>query len=263
MKISKNYCAVFFDIDGTLIGSSLKALNSNLNAISKVRALGHKVFINTGRSAGFIPAVMSADYNFDGMVAGAGSYVKLGEKVLLNRCIPYKTLIETAHFILDNNLIGAFEGVTSTISFGRMELYDGVIYNEHSLIVATKENVSELLPPDIEINKFTINGIAPKELISLLSDNFDVIQHIDYAEFILKGTGKALGMETILSEIGLSRSQSIAVGDSLNDLDMIEYAGLGVAMGNAVDQIKAAANFTTKGVNEAGAAEALQKIFEF
>jgi len=57
-------------------------------------------------------------------------------------------------------------------------------------------------------------------------------------------------------------SHCIAMGDSMNDYDMIEAAGVGVAMGNAIDKIKEIADFTTSDVNEAGVAEALIKIFD-
>ena len=62
--------------------------------------------------------------------------------------------------------------------------------------------------------------------------------------------------------MGLPKEQSIAMGDSLNDYDMIECAGIGVAMGNAVSEIKELANMITSDVDNAGVALALEEIFE-
>ena len=70
--------------------------------------------------------------------------------------------------------------------------------------------------------------------------------------------GKNRGMERMLHHYGLTRSQSIAFGDGGNDIDMLRYAGLGVAMGNATDETKQAADYVTGSVDDGGIAQALR-----
>ena len=69
---------------------------------------------------------------------------------------------------------------------------------------------------------------------------------------------KSLGMETMLQHIGVAREDSFAFGDSMNDMDMLEYAQVGVAMGNAADYVKASADYVTRSVAEGGIYEAMK-----
>ena len=71
---------------------------------------------------------------------------------------------------------------------------------------------------------------------------------------------KAYTLHKLLEHLNLDRSQLIACGDGYNDLPMIEFAGLGVAMGNAVDEVKAAANYVTATNDEDGIAQVIEKF---
>ena len=75
------------------------------------------------------------------------------------------------------------------------------------------------------------------------------------------GCSKSRAMNYAMEFLGIPFEQSIAMGDSMNDFDMIEKAGIGVAMGNAVPEIKDIADMITDDVNSAGVASALEKIF--
>ena len=91
-------------------------------------------------------------------------------------------------------------------------------------------------------------------LQSFQSDNtlLDVMQ---------KGISKASAIETLCRELGIKQQETAAIGDHLNDLDMIEYVGTGVAMQNAVDSVKEAAQLVTDNCNNSsGVAEALKKL---
>ena len=66
----------------------------------------------------------------------------------------------------------------------------------------------------------------------------------------------------VMDYLNLPVEQSISMGDSLNDYEMIEYAGIGVAMGNAVEEIKSIADMVTADVDDSGVAVALEKIFD-
>lgn len=77
---------------------------------------------------------------------------------------------------------------------------------------------------------------------------------------------KAVARETALKEMAeildIPIENTVAIGDSMNDYDMIKAAGIGVAMGNAVDKIKEISDFVTKNVDESGVSAALCKIFD-
>ena len=122
-------------------------------------------------------------------------------------------------------------------------------------------------PPDLtgpyqdeRITKATIIGqLAPDDLAKL-GDSFTVFQHDTYAEIAMKGRSKADGMHRVLDYLGLARSQSIAIGDSANDEDMLRAAGISIAMGNATESIKAICDEVTADAADAGVALALERL---
>lgn len=81
-----------------------------------------------------------------------------------------------------------------------------------------------------------------------------------FLEFFSNKVSKAVAMEKLGEYYGISREEMIAVGDQTNDLPMIEYAGLGVAMANAVDKVKAVADYITASNNEDGVAQLIEKF---
>jgi hydroxymethylpyrimidine pyrophosphatase-like HAD family hydrolase len=79
-------------------------------------------------------------------------------------------------------------------------------------------------------------------------------------EFMPKGVTKARGIQVLCDTLGISVDEVMALGDEENDLPMIEYAGLGVAMENAVPEVKAVSKFITKTNEEDGVAYAVEKF---
>ena len=81
-----------------------------------------------------------------------------------------------------------------------------------------------------------------------------------FLEFFSDKASKAVAMEKLGQYYSIDRTQMIAIGDQTNDLPMIEYAGLGIAMGNAVEAVKAAADYITDDNNNDGVAKAIEKF---
>ncbi len=252
---NKRY-AVFVDIDGTLMGNSREALQKNIDVIQKVRSCGHKVLINTGRSTAYMPKEFDAGRYFDGVVSGAGARIMLDKKEIFCKLMPEAAIrhfSETCYGTVDVSIL---EGVEEMYIVGpeRAFVYDWKFI--------TPENIESYIRNGIMIEKFTILGNAPDKLQDVMGNDYLVIQHSTYAEIIHKAYTKAGAMRMVLDYLGIPTGQSIAIGDSLNDFDMISAAGIGVAMGNAIQEIKDIATMTTASVDEAGVAEALEEIFK-
>ncbi|BEH91960.1 MAG: HAD family phosphatase [Turicibacter sp.] len=81
-----------------------------------------------------------------------------------------------------------------------------------------------------------------------------------FLEFMPQNINKAYSLQKLLDHVGLDQSQLIACGDGYNDLSMIDFAGLGVAMGNAVSEVKKAANYITSTNDEDGIAHVIEKF---
>ena len=95
-----------------------------------------------------------------------------------------------------------------------------------------------------------------------LNGALDVFRSEPYfLELVPQGIDKALSLAVLLKEIGVAREEVIAMGDGYNDLSMIKFAGLGIAMGNAQEPVKKAANYITLSNEEDGVAEAIDKFY--
>ncbi len=80
-----------------------------------------------------------------------------------------------------------------------------------------------------------------------------------YVEMMPLGIDKAYGLSRLLDRLGLSRSQMICCGDGFNDISMIKYAGLGVAMDNASDEVKRFANYIAPHCDEDGVVDVIDR----
>ena len=101
-----------------------------------------------------------------------------------------------------------------------------------------------------------------QQMLKNLLDECSITSWNDKAiDIIPKGGGKSTGMQAFLDEHGLERSETMAFGDGENDIDMLKYAGIGVAMGNAWPSTKKAADYVTDDIDEDGLYNAL-KHFE-
>lgn len=263
MKMSK---LLFFDIDGTLIECNLDIYSiteNTRNALDRLKENGHDVFLATGRCKCFITeGVMN--YPFSGYVTCNGAYVEYhGEPV-------YKAIIPS-------------EAMKATMALS--EQYDFNYYFESSDYIYVRDQnderhqwfaknwgmkpetvIDDFDPETIEtyIGMIVVNDkkdISP--MVNALSKYFDVQRHqSDYSfDLTLKGVSKAVGIEKLVERINRNIDDTIAFGDGRNDIEMLETVKIGVAMGNAVDEAKAVANYETDRIENDGIVKAL-KHFE-
>ena len=247
---------VFLDIDGTLICKKQPVISDRVLAVlKKVQQEGHKVFLNTGRAISVIPKDLLATFPFDGIVAGCGSYIQVEGKVLLRKRLRMEFCSYLAEMVLkmENKPYCLFGGeilplhmnmkregleVTSPRDF--WEKYDGYPVTKASLGVHDDE-------PMPDFGKYR--------------DEITIYRFPHYIEVVPKGYTKATGITMVMKALHLPEQNSIAIGDSYNDLEMIRQAGVGIVMGNAVDDVKAAADFVTLSCEEEGVAVALERYF--
>ncbi len=246
--------AAFFDLDGTLALHNQPPAAVDVKAMRAFRARGNYLFLCTGRSAGYLyPAIL--DIGFDGMITGAGTHVLLGEQLLYRTGVPDTVLLPIQRL---------FEQSTAT------------------LIMETERNMIQLASPaaqkivaayprihtcaewqetfsDEVTSKLTVYGEMPATVLPIVQEALDIIQHPTYAELVPKGCSKSNGIERILTALDLPREQSIAFGDSMNDYDMLQYVGVGIAMGNADERVKAIADRITTPYDQGGIAQVLNE----
>lgn len=256
MLNNKEKCAVFLDIDGTLIGDSFKIPEDNLRAIAEARSRGHMVFINTGRSWGNIPDVLHEQFNVDGIISGIGTVITIGGKPVFKSCMNEDLVRRVMEFIFDNPQYWAiFEGYKNVYSISNSERDK----RNYEFLVSSPEDSKRICSED-EIQVIAMGKTAPDEFKELFRDELTVFQFETYADCVAGGLNKAKGIEKVLELTGIKRENTIAIGDSNNDYDMLKYAGIGVAMANSQQSILDMADYVTSSASESGVARAIEKL---
>lgn len=245
--------AVFLDIDNTLMSEG-KIPQKNIDAIKKVRKQGSFVFINTARSYAFIPDVLKNDEIFDGYVAGIGTDLRLhGEQIFSHSMTTEELKFIAEHFINDPREV-AFEGEDHMIWIHPEERRQGV------LNILSSADEFDTIYKNFKISKLYIRGQLTEEERKIFSKDYILYQHESYAEFVGKGYGKAVGMKRMTDYLDIPRKNCIAMGDSSNDTDMLLAAGISVAMGNAIPEIKEICTYVSCDAKDGGVADALEKF---
>jgi hypothetical protein len=270
---------LFFDIDGTLVGFDGKIPDSTYRAIDMARSEGHKVFICTGRSRCQIYDFL-LEYGFDGIIAATGAYVEYEGKVIRHETIGRERIGGLVSYFERENTAYALQAEGSQIAkqksvdvmkwhFGKMreklnlpdnpQVFDNLILAEDLRTNPEKYDFAEKLI-------YYCSPRSLREVSEAIAPHFEVTASSfekpdeTCGEVTMTGVNKASGMRVLGEYLNCTREDMIAFGDGPNDIDMLEYAGCGVAMGNAGDVVKAAADMVTDRIDEDGIYNALKKM---
>ena len=262
--------AIFLDIDGTLIAGDRGPFKDDLEAMEEAAGKGHFLFLNTGRSFANIPAAMLELSAVKGIAAGGGAHVLLAGtsgrnlhkaihpryKTIYHRWFPEKLLVKIFTWYGNQSRCCILEG--------EQGFY---IINHSSRLYTTKAPVPVSSLDEFKrkssgdlITKLTLDDHVSEEEQLLLEPFVEVTRFTDYSEGIIKGENKAKAMKIIFDNLKIRQEDSIAIGDSANDMDMIRFAGLGIAMGNACAELRSAAGAITEDCGKGGVARALRKF---
>ena len=244
---------LFFDYDGTLSNNMQPPTKKVIDALIKAQSAGYKIFICSGRCRAMMPDL--SNIPFDGFVLACGTDVRVnGKQIVEHLCTPDQ-LEPCCRLALSKGKLFIAEGEKFAVSVG------GTSYWPDSPEVDSFEKLAEKYGVTAKINKFSIMAPCGEEFKKAAeSSGFTFIDHIRTGEFVPKGFTKATGIQAVLDHFGASRNDVIAFGDSMNDYDMLTFAKVGVAMGNAVDELKAAADVVTSSVADDGVAGYINNV---
>jgi Cof subfamily protein (haloacid dehalogenase superfamily) len=260
------YKLMAVDIDGTLLDSENILRDATIEAIRQAVAKGLIFTIATGRPIQGVEqfnARLGLDLPF---ITYNGAMVVMGtsREILYERCLSFddaKRVYElgqeygTTVIVWSKNLLYVNQMNERALKYGEMAKTKAVLISDVDTIL--RAGASKILWYDEmeNINRFE----AEVGNVVGSSVNFHTSKPI-FLEFVDKAASKAIAMEKLGEHFGIRREEMIAVGDGDNDLSMIEYAGLGVAMGNAKDNVKSKADYITLSNDENGVAHV---IYEF
>lgn len=248
--------AIFFDIDGTLFSHTLKKIpESTWRALHILQEKGIKICVASGRSMSELEKLEVSKIPFDAYVTLNGQICYDKEKQILYRGAVEKEDTEA--------IIRLFQEKTVPIAVVKeKELYLNFI-NEY--VEKVQQDITSALPPvkeyqGEEVCQF-IFYTTPEKAVKLIEHTHKckIHQWNPYAVDVLhQDSGKAVSIARILSHYGIQQDEIMAFGDGENDIDMLSYAGIGVAMGNAPDVVKEAADHVTSPIDEDGIWNALE-----
>ena len=250
--------AAFFDIDGTLFSFKTHQVSSGtVRAFDALHAQGVRTFISSGRPKVLIPDL---PVSFDGYVTMNGGYCFVDNHILLKNPIPQEETDRWLHYAQDHGLC--------TMLFTEHEMAVNTLSDP--VANAIREQLEFEMPPLVPIDKmygsevFQIIAVMPAsrdaEVLEMLPHCRLPRWHPQFSDLVHMDNSKAVGIQSVLSHFGIDRSECIAFGDGGNDIEMLEYCGIGVAMGNADDTVKAHADYITTSVDDEGIEQALQTL---
>ncbi|WP_159060060.1 HAD family hydrolase [Collinsella provencensis] len=260
---------LFFDVDGTIVGHGnvdgepddfigRKPTPAIYEAFERLHNNGYKSFICTGRPLCLIPDSLRA-LPVTGYVTGAGAVVTIDGKIVLEETIPADLLEQTVRVLEKTDGIAMFEGSKQCVVLSpNNEPYKGFEQVPH---VRNFEGVCEVAP-DLGFNKFGLDEASMGRIgdaRNYLEEHFNVFNlGLGLYDLTMKGFDKGVGVRRAIDLLGDSSARTFAFGDSENDLAMLQAVDVPVAMGNALDSVKAIAAYVTDSVEDDGVVTALE-----
>ncbi len=248
----------FLDVDGTLLWKRSTPTRSFLAVMARAQSLGHRFFINTARPLAFASAEFPWD-SFDGLCFGCGTNIRYRGATLYRRIMPLSEL----RYAVDT-VLGAQPDVKLTLEGEDALYYSREVPFSGAYVMRPYSSFDELIKryPDLRIQKLATYGgsLISKRTAEMLSETFDVYLHERYSELVPKGYDKGRAVRTVEDLLSVPHESTVAVGDSYNDLPMLKYCHISVAMGNAPDDVKRQCTDVTQTAEDDGAARAVARL---
>lgn len=251
--------AIFFDIDGTLLSFKTHSVpQSAIDAINEVKRKGIKVILATGRLLKQIKNLEGIE--FDGFITVNGSYCVTTEgEVIGKRVIPRKEL-ESLLSYQDNIMEFSFAFmVQDGIYVNRVDDNVKLISDLIKLPIVPVSDLHKMVNDEIfQLNLFVDKEMEEKIMKEALVSCESSRWHPVFADVNVKGINKSVGIDEFLRYYNIEKSETMAFGDGGNDIEMLKHVGIGIAMGNAGDDVKAVADYVAESVDDDGVANTLR-----
>lgn len=246
--------ACFFDLDGTLLSHSTYEISeSTRTALRMLQEKEIQVVLATGRHLIEIEEMPGNDICFDGYILLNG-----------HLCLDKEKKVVYKHPICEEDckkLAELFEKKEFPVTIIEKERQYNNFNNDYVI-----ESLAQFSTPIPEISSYdgadvymAVTYQAEKEMLQEYLPNCAFTQWHDYGYDVnAKGGGKTKGIQEYIAYHDLKREEIMAFGDAQNDIEMLQFAQIGVAMGNAADHVKKHADYVTKHVDEDGIYHALK-----
>lgn len=252
--------ALFFDIDGTLVSFNTHEIPaSTVAALEQAKSAGLKVVIATGRPRQLINNLGAIEHLIDGYVTTNGAYCYAGNDIVVCDPIPAADALSIK---AEANKMGAMIFAVGL---------DGIIVcNPDMALVRQFQamlNITDI-PVGSDISPLLKSGVVQITAFVSADDEPRLLQgaasshgsrwYPAFTDITSSHADKASGIDAMAAHFGFTAAETMAFGDGGNDTPMLRHAGIGVAMGNALPDVKVAADHVTTSVDDDGVARALR-----
>lgn len=269
------YKLVCVDVDGTLLTSRRIVAESTKQSLKLAHNKGVHIVISTGRmytDAEFYSELLGVR---SAVIASNGAFIKENDDVIYKSVLGCEVL---------KNLLAVFQkfGIKPCFSTPEKFYYGNLLFKLLYLLSILRKIRSAKVETEYLYSWQRCQRITEKEqdnivkcevfhsntkLIELIREELRGIEELEIVnsgcrniEITRQGVSKGRAVAMLAKLYGIRREEILTIGDSLNDLSMIEYAGLGVAMGNASEEVKAKADYITASNDEDGVSKAIYKF---
>lgn len=249
--------AAFFDVDGTLVGFETHQMpQSTRETLRALRMSGVKTFLSTGRNGDSTRFLMDTGL-FDGEILMNGQLCEYGGACVFERPISHADI-----------QIAVEEARNGEFTLGFLGRHESFVLSVNHYVEAACAYADMAIPriaeaqeafrfPVYQLHCYGAPGVE-NALIRRTKGLTAVRWSPNFADVYPANGGKDRGMDALIRHLGLKRDETIAFGDGENDISMLEFAGIGVAMGNAGERVKACADYVTDCVDANGISKAVE-----
>lgn len=263
------YKLIATDIDDTLLNRQKQLTPATRAALMQAQENGVRVVVASGRLPyGVRPYAEALDVFAHGgyyMGFNGGAIINSRGERIASRYLDSRYIKPVYDILRPTNVTAMVHKSDLIYADGKVNAYTHI----ESKVIGLPLNVVDDLPAFIDwpIHKFLLAGepeelkALEKTLIAALGDEVDIYLSAPwFLEVMPKGVTKGTGLLAVCADAGIDPAQAVAFGDSYNDIPMLKAAGMGIAMGNAEDAVKEAADIVTDDCDHDGIAKALTEL---
>ena len=274
---------IALDLDGTLLDSNGIISNKTCDAIKEAVKRGIEIVPATGRNIGLICEEIKAIDGIRYAITSNGAAVIdiREERVIFSNFINldilkriidliknYPIVIELyadGHAYVDKDVFDNPEKYNLNENQIHLMAYNHILIDKFFDLIDESKDINWIKCVE-KINIPFLNEDIKKKVLKSLSNEFDELKITssgkDNIEINISSANKGNGLEKLVNILGIRLEEVAAIGDNNNDIEMIERSGLGIAMGNDIDEIKNKAGYVTVDNDKNGVAEAIIKILD-
>ncbi|SFT32931.1 hypothetical protein SAMN02910356_00009 [Selenomonas sp. GACV-9] len=272
--MKKDYKMLALDFDGTTLDSAKRFPAEISAAVHELKARGIEVIVSSGRGKAELKDYEQelVDFDYGVMISGGLVYDFCRHQAIFRQPIPQAAILAAFAAAEQEQamtqLLTVDESVTRGSHIARMEDFHMEIYREmYERVCRQEEDLAGFIAAQAgEICKMNIyhrdenSRLRNYERLEKLGLSITFAEQTSL-ELSAKGISKAHGLKVICDHLGISTDEVVAIGDAPNDEEVLKLAGLGVAMGNASEEIKAISDVVVADNDHLGVLEAINKFF--